>query len=857
MYGRYNGYGGRRRDWDGTDSDDDDDYYGGGGGLDYDNHDSASYNPTPTPYAALSELSTALGNVQPQPRPVLRSFEKEADWLPASPGLAIAGIGAVALPIVDTAQVDGLSRVSIPPPQSRLGTSSSPLKIDASKVSFANSKWAAGIRTAETVVGMQLGIPVSGLVARLAKLRLHRPGDSIARGKDSDSSAGSVARMIVQLPSSGSGGHLLVYREALQQPICHRLGDEDGDARFSCHIAVYPEQCEVAFSPITEGYRLSVEYTISYEGPNPFAQSSVDPPPIVKDAIVRAMTKVANAQGTILYFFRHGYEGSDIEELGSKALKPADSCILSALQQAGVTSPACRFAFYLAFASFYRHEHYDSDGEVEYDGWEVNGGMDLDDCPMIQCFYSLDGKPIRSRKYVEIDLQERTVLNPGGRSWSEMWDGQPVKSFPRDVGDPTQSTEHYKYILVGWPQHLDTSRMFNLGGEAAAFDAMMAQPSALSAAQVNDFLARVEKTKRDHASYPNEDAFLTRNQMLKMIVERPELHDAVLPFLERADLRLLLGGSHHYKPLAVTIDNHEPGLASLLALISSDALWRSVPIRRKVQSIFSYKRGPILKVLEACLEARFPAWKWEPFVYLLVQAEPRANQKAEPLDLGKLWRVAIEIKDSRLCAALVGEALNPHRLYPSAAISDLVKMLEQEKQLRPALFETKRELLMPLLRARETELQAQLPEGGHAVPDWRRPSAVHSRSDIQDFLHGPEQEFLVHNFNGIAEARAFCQQEQALAAACTLEPGGRGKDAWVLLVKKVTAPTGPQAALAVLKELMAPGPPAATPIAPWDTPELRFHLQSLSTPGTATFSSPGRAPPPAILRRGQPSRRRR
>ncbi|KAK0522609.1 hypothetical protein OC835_006517 [Tilletia horrida] len=640
----------------------------------------------------LKELSTVLSQGTPQLDQY--SFDGEARWVPAISGLAIEGIGPIALPIVDAAQADAIARVSKPGSASPRGQ---PLEVDGSKVSFKNPKWADGIKQAETHVADQCGVSGVPLTARLNRLLLFRPGDSISKSAVQNGGPRDFATMVIQPPSEGTGGRLIVHGQGWAEPKTLRLGDRDGEAQFAYYYAVRPFDIEFEYTPVTQGYRLLVEYALLWP------ENGTPKPSLTLDAdeqahVVHALSRVEQEGRIFFHLFGHHYEEAAFDHAGSRMLHDFDQTIVATLRQASDAMDDIGFDFLITKVHYQRTN---SATGRSFEG--VEWATDDDDLeqPEVERIWTLDGQPLGWKGlYWQLGAQitKQTVLNPFAQSWVEAWSGHRTTSFDYDEDLLMRHRVYHKCLLVAFPKRFSVPELVDMTGPAGTFELLLTKDPAVAAPQVSEFLTLLPQL----SNYPRPETIQFHQRILKALAAKRELHHLVGAFIDRLTSAELIGeGATDGFSFLSRLEAIPVEQSALFSLIGSDALWSDKALRAKVEGKFKNQLLHLVQVVNKCLDVRVPAWKWNNFLALLIETQTKATAVTTVgIDLGKVWRIAIEVVDPALCSKLVSQAMLAASTGRDAqAVTVAVEVLKTQKLGKPALFETKRQAITPLLSA--------------------------------------------------------------------------------------------------------------------------------------------------------------
>ena len=138
-----------------------------------------------------------------------------------NPGLAVAGVGPVPLPLKPTMAKRLIAAARIAP----FGKGTETLvdtkvrktfEIDASQIKLS-AAWEKTIEEVVSQVATDLGLADQQLHAELYKLLLYERGGHFQRHRDSEKLDRMVGSLIVMLPSAFSGGELVIQHERQQE----------------------------------------------------------------------------------------------------------------------------------------------------------------------------------------------------------------------------------------------------------------------------------------------------------------------------------------------------------------------------------------------------------------------------------------------------------------------------------------------------------------------------------------------------------------------------------------------------------------------------------------------------------------
>lgn len=183
---------------------------------------------------------------------------------PALPGLAVEGLGTLALPLTPD-QAGQLKQLCQPAAYGK-GTQTlvdsdvrRAWRLPPARVKIGNPAFAAALAAAVEKVQEELGLAGQKLQAHLYELLLYEKGSFFLPHRDGEKLQRMVATLIVVLPSEYEGGELVVRHEGQTQV----LDLAAQDAHFQSHFAAFYADCEHEVRPLRSGYRLCLVYNLT------------------------------------------------------------------------------------------------------------------------------------------------------------------------------------------------------------------------------------------------------------------------------------------------------------------------------------------------------------------------------------------------------------------------------------------------------------------------------------------------------------------------------------------------------------------------------------------------------------------
>ncbi|MGE5192760.1 MAG: 2OG-Fe(II) oxygenase [Deltaproteobacteria bacterium] len=187
---------------------------------------------------------------------------------PIDPGLDVAGVGAVGLPLTPAAA----KRLKSVCKQAPYGQGTRTLvdtrvrnayELGPTRFSLTSPHWDEAIREALASVAEQLGLPADQLQARLYKLLFYQPGGFFKPHRDSEKNDRMVGSLIVALPTHFDGGSLTVRHQGISQHVDFK---EAAAGRAPSYAAFYAD-CEHEVAHVSYGNRLCLAYNLVLRAP--------------------------------------------------------------------------------------------------------------------------------------------------------------------------------------------------------------------------------------------------------------------------------------------------------------------------------------------------------------------------------------------------------------------------------------------------------------------------------------------------------------------------------------------------------------------------------------------------------------
>jgi len=258
----------------------------------------------------------------------------------SAPGLDVAGIGPISLPLlpVQAAQLIAMAE------RAPYGRGEQTLvdiavrrswQVNPDQVRIRGSGWA---RTLDAIVARAAeGLGVTGkLSAEFYRLLVYDEGSFFVSHRDSEKIPGMFATLIIELPSIHTGGELIIRHAGREERVESRPIDPS-EAAFAAFYA----DCVHEVLPVTSGCRLTLIYNLSRQGrgaqpqpPSYTAEQSRLAALLHRWSEQKRRAQDASPQ-KLIYLLEHSYT---LENLSYTALKGADAARAATLLAAAGTA---------------------------------------------------------------------------------------------------------------------------------------------------------------------------------------------------------------------------------------------------------------------------------------------------------------------------------------------------------------------------------------------------------------------------------------------------------------------------------------------------------------------------------------
>lgn len=282
------------------------------------------------------------------------------------PGLEVAGLGTIALPLT-AGQAKELRAVCEQAPYGKgtetlVDTSVRRVwRLTPDRFELTNPAWAGLVNDAVAAAQEGLGLGKQKLEAHLYDLLLYEKGSFFLPHRDGEKLDRMVATLVIVLPSVYTGGELIV-RHAGQKEVV----DCSATAKFQTNYAAFYADCEHEVRPLLSGQRLCLVYNLTLaksKGKKGIAAPDWAEQTQALTAVLRDGSKDEDASKVVL-LLDHEYTEAG---LTWDALKGVDRTRAQALLDA---TQAADWNIYLAQVTFHEVGSAEEDGGWGYGGYD-------------------------------------------------------------------------------------------------------------------------------------------------------------------------------------------------------------------------------------------------------------------------------------------------------------------------------------------------------------------------------------------------------------------------------------------------------------------------------------------------------
>jgi hypothetical protein len=286
----------------------------------------------------LDQVVTALAAIQSE-----GTFAAELSCSSEDLRVEVAGIGPIDLP-VSAATAQRLLAIARPAPFGKREKTLHDLNVRntweiEARLLKIDRRWRRTLDAQLALIQQRLGLSPEGkLVATLDKMLVYEPGQFFATHQDSERSDDMVGSLVVTLPSTSSGGEVVVrhHKEKKVFPGAKRRQKD-------LSLLAFYADCHHEVKPVKSGRRIVLTYHLRYEAgaglPAPAELSATSVERLVKSVKAYFETPVVaqysraepQRPDRLIYLLDHEYTQ---KSLGWHHLKNADRLRVSALRHA-------------------------------------------------------------------------------------------------------------------------------------------------------------------------------------------------------------------------------------------------------------------------------------------------------------------------------------------------------------------------------------------------------------------------------------------------------------------------------------------------------------------------------------------
>ena len=280
-----------------------------------------------------------------------------------NPGLAVAGVGPVKLPLMPSMAKLLIAAARVAP----FGKGTETLvdtkvrktfEIDASQIKLS-AAWDKTIEQVVSQVATDLGLADQQLRAELYKLLLYERGGHFQPHRDSEKIDRMVGSLVVMLPSYFNGGELVIQHENQQAAFSF----ENAKKELSPNYVAFYADCEHEVLKVTSGCRLCLTYNLIVGKSSVVKKEDAD-----LDDATRLATSIKahiakHPTRPLVFALEHQYTQAG---LTAELLKGADRGMADLIESAAKLAD-CRI--YLAQVSRHLHQAAEERGSRRRDFW--------------------------------------------------------------------------------------------------------------------------------------------------------------------------------------------------------------------------------------------------------------------------------------------------------------------------------------------------------------------------------------------------------------------------------------------------------------------------------------------------------
>ena len=449
------------------------------------------------------------------------------------PMLQIAGVGKVKLPL-SPKRAKEIMAVGRPAPYGK-GTQTLVDKTVRDTVEFEpteitlSDQWEQSIAAALKAVAVAIGLPPDRLQATLYKLLVYQKGGFFLPHRDSEKLDRMVASMIVMLPSSFSGGELIIEHDSERKSFAF---PKSASGQAAEYVAFYAD-CKHEVRKVLRGVRVCLAYNLTL---TTLAKKTRQPKPDdAADTLVTSMNQWMQTRSTdpLVFTLEHQYTASGLKP---DLLKGEDRAIASAIINAAKVAD-CR----VHFGQVSRHLCQEAnDGYYDEDRWSsrqvkissLNIGEVYDDEMMVDGWKDAQGKTVNLGS-LSVD-ESMLVSHEPLDKWKPT--REEYEGYTGNAGNTLDRWYHKSAIIV-WSNrhHFDVLVRIGLNESIATLLAMRAKLAKTAATKLEQACDDCEAllraiinrwSSRSNRASPTHDADVKLRE--KFTAELPKFEDSAL-----------------------------------------------------------------------------------------------------------------------------------------------------------------------------------------------------------------------------------------------------------------------------------------------------------------------------------------
>ncbi len=371
-----------------------------------------------------------------------------------TPRLTVDGVGQIALPLLPV-QAKQLIAAAERAPYGRGVETIVDMsvrrtwQIEPDRVHVGGKQWQATFDRAVALATQGLGVDES-VAATLYKLLIYDEGSFFVCHRDTEKKPGMFATLVLALPSTSSGGELVVRHQEREVKL-DLANDDPSELTFAAFYA----DCVHEVLPITAGCRATLVYNLIRKGkvgalrPPDYQAETAHAAALLQKWVNRKTQPDDGGPEKVVYPLEHAYS---LAELDFAKLKGADAAVAAVLEFA---APPAGCDLHLALVSIeesgsaeykgsYRNRYrgYDNDEDEEFETGEV-----FDRSELLTEWRRADGKPLTLG---EIPIEEGELSPPNA-----LEDIEPDEEhFHEATGNEGASFDraYRRAALVLWPR---------------------------------------------------------------------------------------------------------------------------------------------------------------------------------------------------------------------------------------------------------------------------------------------------------------------------------------------------------------------------------------------------------------------